>query len=153
MIPSIVFIETLVSLMLIFSAVVQANEIKEEQDSPQAVIRALYQAVAANQPDKAAELFSFKLLQLDDEAQIEAFRQELQDSFANEFRMLAQDYPPIKLISIKQLDNLPEELVQYKTSCHAFKIDDSISQPHGGVEWSLCKEKDGWKIMLLLSTE
>jgi len=140
-------------LLLIIGTVVQANEIKEDKNNPQAVIRAFYQAIASNQPDKAAALFSFSLLQLADESDIAAFREELKNSFAEEFNLIAQDYPKIELISITQLKTLPDELVQYQATCHAYKIDDSISQVHGGVEWSLCNEKDGWKIMFLLSTE
>jgi len=140
-------------LLLIMSAAGQANEIKEDKNNPQAVIRAFYQAIASNQPDKAAALFSFSLLQLADKSDIAAFREELKNSFAEEFNLIAQDYPKIELISITQLKTLPDELVQYQATCHAYKIDDSISQAHGGVEWSLCNEKDGWKIMFLLSTE
>jgi len=140
-------------LLLVFGATVQAEPIKEDKDNPQAVIRAFYQAIASNQPDKAAALFSFSLLQLADESDIAAFREELKNSFAEEFNLIAQDYPKIELISITQLKTLPDELVQYPATCHAYKIDDSISQAHGGVEWSLCNEKDGWKIMFLLSTE
>jgi len=144
----------LLALLLVFVGAVQADEIKKrKQHSPQAVIRAFYQAIAGNQPDKAAALFSFALLQLDDEAQVAAVREELKDAFAEEFKMLAQDYPSIELIRITQLKDLPEELLKYKSRCHAFKIDDSISEQYGGVEWSLCEEKDGWKIMFLLSTE
>jgi len=140
-------------LWLIISAAGQADEIKEDKSNPQAVIRAFYQAIASNQPDKAAALFSFSLLQLADESDIVAFREELKNSFAEEFDLLAHDYPKIELISIAQLKTLPDELRQYQATCHAYKIDDSISQAHGGVEWSLCNEKDGWKIMVLLSTE
>jgi len=141
------------ALLLMISTAVQASEVNEKKNSPQAVIRAFYQAIAHNQPDKAAALFSFTLLGLDNEQDIAAFRKELQEAFAEEFNVIAQDYSKIKLIRIARLKTLPEELEPYKNRCHAFKIDDSISAQHGGVEWSLCNEKDGWKIMFLLSTE
>jgi len=143
----------LVPLLLPLSAAQASVPIKEDNGSPQAVIRAFYRAIANNQPDKAAALFSFKLLELDDAAQIAAFRKELQESFAEEFNAIAQDYPKVELIRITRLDTLPDELAPYKTNCHAFKIDDSISEKHGGVEWSLCNENNRWKIMFLLSTE
>jgi len=146
-------VRLLALLWLIVSAAGQADEIKEDKGGPKAVVRAFYQAIASNQPDKAAALFSFSLLQLTDESDIAAFREELKNSFAEEFKVLAQDYPKIELISITQLKTLPDELLQYPATCHAYKIDDSISQAHGGVEWSLCNEKGGWKIMFLLSTE
>jgi len=148
-----VFNGMLALLLLIVAAVSQAASIEEDKDNPQAVIRAFYQAIASNQPDKAAALFSFSLLQLADKSDIVVFREELKDSFTEEFNLIAQDYPKIELVSITQLKTLPDELVQYQATCHAYKIDDSISQAHGGVEWSLCNEKDGWKIMFLLSTE
>jgi len=146
-------VRLLALLPLMLSAAAQANEIKEDTNNPQAVIRAFYQAIANNQPDKAAALFSFSLLQLADESDIAAFREELKNSFAEEFNLIAQDYPKIELISITQLKTLPDELLHYQAKCHAYKVDDSISKPQGGVEWSLCKEQDGWKIMFLLSTE
>jgi len=153
MMPFRIKIRLLALLPLMLGAAGQADEIKEDKNNPQAVIRAFYQAIANNQPDKAAALFSFSLLQLADEGDIAAFREELKNSFDEEFNLIAQDYPKIELIRITQLKNLPDELAGYQATCHAFKIDDSISEPYGGVEWSLCKEQDGWKIMFLLSTE
>jgi len=121
--------------------------------TPEEVIRRFYQAIADSQAETASALFSFALLQLDDPEQESAFRADLTEAFSEEFSTLARDYPKIELINIRPLTTLPEELVQYGKNCRSFHIDDNISQSQGGVEWSLCEEKDGWKIMFSLSTE
>jgi|GEM_PF-1529117 len=155
MLQLIAFFRFLAFAFLFFCSLSQAIEpASKKVNSPQAVIRAFYQAVAANQPDKAAELFSFSLLSFDDEAQMAAFREELSATFADEFTLLSHNHPKaIELIDIEQLKSLPDELTKHPGPCHAFKINDNISQEHGGVEWSLCQEKEGWKMMFLLSTE
>jgi len=150
---SVICAHWFVLLTLCIGLTVQASEpLKEDKSSPQAVIRLFYQAIANNQPDKAAALFSFKLLGLDDDAQVAAFRKELEMSFAEEFEILSAEHPKIKLIDMTQLKTLPEELAQYP-ACRSFKINDSVNEAQGGVEWSLCKEQGGWEIMFLLSTE